>query len=219
MQTIKEILPSQLSTSTRPGSLELVPSKPSFPQVQAPRLSQAKFERGIEVIGILLPDLIDSAEKIEALYFCLGDLSDDEFGRGVKILALTHKEFYPKTNIVALLRDYALGDEMKTGVEAWGEVQRALMEMGRTKIIPYPNVEGMGREDQQRVIDEFERERRKPPTFVLEDPIAERIAKAMGIKHLRHSQNEDMDRAHFIRAYEQLRAAEARRRIAGGVPL
>lgn len=166
-------------------------------------------------MGLLVPHLIDSAEKIEALYLCLGDLSDEEFGRGIKVLALTHKEFYPKTNIVALIRDYALGEFTKTGVEAWGEVQSALLEMGRCRIIPYPNVDCMEPEERKRALDAYEEERRRPVPFVITDRIAERIARAMGLKNLQYSQSEEIDRAHFIRAYEQLRAAEARRRIMG----
>lgn len=163
----------------------------------------------------MLPNLIDSPDKIEALYFCLQDLSDDEFGRGVQILALTHKEFYPNTNIVALLRDYALGDDTKTAVEAWGEVQAALREMGRARIVPVPNVSGMGEPERQAAWDRYDEERKREPKFQVADPLAERIARAMGIRSLRHSQNEDVDRAHFIRAYDQLRACEARRRAAG----
>lgn len=185
----------------------------------APALTQRKFEKGIEVIGLLLPNLIDSPEKIEALYFCLQDLTDEEFGRGVQILALTHKEFYPNTNIVALLRDYALGDDTKTGVEAWGEVQRALIEMSRYRHVPYPSLDGLTAEEQEAAWARYNAEREKPAEFNCPDPIAERIARSMGVKHLRFSENPDLDRAHFIRAYDQLRAAEARRRVAGRPPL
>lgn len=185
------------------------------PTTMSPSLTQRKFERGIEIIGIILPKLIDSPEKIEALYCCLQDLTDEEFGRGVKILALTHKEFYPNTNVIALIRDYALGDETKTGVEAWGEVQRAIVEMGRAKLVPYPDVAGLEPEKRRELLEKYDEEKGQPLQFVVADPIADRIARAMGIKQLRYSQTEEIDRAHFIRAYEQLRDADARRRVAG----
>lgn len=165
----------------------------------------------------MLPNLIDTPEKIDALYFCLADLSDDEFGRGVQILALTHKEFYPNTNIVAILRDYALGDDTKTGIEAWGEVTRALIEMSRTPRIPYPDMTGLTPEQQQEAWARYNEKIREGTPFQVADPIADRIARAMGIKQLRYSQNEEVDRAHFIRAYDQLKAAEKRQRVAGRV--
>jgi hypothetical protein len=40
----------------------------------------------------------------------------------------------------------------------------------------------------------------------------------MGIRQLRFSENQEADRAHFIRAYDQLRGAERQRRAAGMLP-
>jgi hypothetical protein len=143
LEKLKIIPPSPPSTSGGENRAWLTPLRE-----EGPGLGRRKFEQGIAVIGLLLPNLIDSADKIEALYSCLSDLTDEEFGRGVRTLALTHREFYPNTNIVAILRDYALGDGTKTGVEAWGEVRRALVDMSRTPNVPYPDTTGMTPEGQ-----------------------------------------------------------------------
>ncbi len=53
----------------------------------------------------------------------LADLTEEEFVRGVKTLVLTHKEIYPNTNLIAVIRDYALTDPSELSPEeAWGIV-------------------------------------------------------------------------------------------------
>ena len=55
----------------------------------------------------------------------LGDLTESQFSTAVRKIVLTHKEIYPGTNIVAVIREYALCDLNESNwVEAWAEVEK-----------------------------------------------------------------------------------------------
>lgn len=68
-------------------------------------------------------------QKVEIWSEMLGDLTDEQFRRGIKSFCLAHRELFPGTNVIANIRHYAVKKHDKTAGEAWGDV---LSEIRRT---------------------------------------------------------------------------------------
>ena len=135
----------------------------------------------------VLPSLVPSPEKLEALYALLSDLTESQFTTAVRRIVLTHKEIYPNTNLVAVLREYALCDLSEpTSAEAWGEIEK---EKNRAFI--YGKAE-------------------------IKNPLAKKVVEILGWRNLCLSENIEADRAHFMKMYEQMATRDRLNRIIGG---
>lgn len=76
------------------------------------------------ILGSVLPDLMKDQSRVDAMYWLLGDLTEEQFKVGIQKLILKHPQIYPGTNIIALIREYALiDDEIPSPEEAWGQVK------------------------------------------------------------------------------------------------
>lgn len=127
------------------------------------------------------------SERISLMKTLLSDLTPDQFERGVKTLILRHKEIYPNTNLIAVIREYAVTDPaLNSPEEAWGEVVRE-----KSKAFIYSD--------------------RK-----ITDPIAEETVKVMGWRNLCLSENEEADRAHFFKIYKSIADRQKHSAIMGG---
>lgn len=96
-----------------------------------------KFKLGLQILGIQFPELLKQKEKIKLMQDLLSDLSEEEFVRGVKTLILRHKEIFPNTNIIAVIRDYALTEPSELSPEhAWAYV----MKYRKDRKLPLPDL-------------------------------------------------------------------------------
>ena len=91
------------------GGKALIPTRETF--------SETKFNRGLEILTAAFPLAIQNPDRIKLMRSLLADLTEEEFVRGVKTLVLTHKEIYPNTNLIAVIRDYALHDPSELSPE------------------------------------------------------------------------------------------------------
>lgn len=92
---------------------------------------------------------------------------------------------------VAEIREAAfaiLRGPVRTGAEAWGDVQRGFQRWGATSV----------------------------PAF--SDPVVARVVRALGWRDLCLSENTVADRARFIEAYEQIAATSRRDEMVAGLP-
>lgn len=114
--------------------------------------------------------------KIEsAVYWTfLHDLTTNEFKKGITRIITEAKEIYPDTNLIALIRDKAKVPERKSAFEAWQIVQQQIIRVGS---YGYP---------------------------VINDAL---IMRAIGIVdwyRICKSERPEIERAHFLKVYEQL---------------
>ena len=152
-----------------------------------PRVTKQKFEKGIEILGTALPMLVQDPGKVAVMASLLSDLTEEEFERGVKTFILRHKEVYPNTNIIAVIRYYALTDPNDPSAEeAWGELTR---ERNRHGIYG---------------------------AWEIKNPLVAQCVEIMGRRNLCLSENEEADRAHFFKIYRALADRKKHGRIMGG---
>lgn len=64
---------------------------------------------GMAMIATHFPGLDLSETRLEVWRRALNELSNEEFERGVRKFCLEHSEIYPGTNVIAHIRNYALG--------------------------------------------------------------------------------------------------------------
>jgi len=101
---------------------------------------------------------------------------------------LATAKFVPK---IAEIRDAVRALELgpvRTGAEAWGDVQRGFQRWGATSV----------------------------PAF--SDPVVARVVRALGWRDLCLSENTVADRARFIESYEQIAATSRRDEMVAGLP-
>lgn len=136
-------------------------------------LSRLTLEKGLRIIEEHFPHLPMTKQKVEIWSEMLGNLTNDEFIRGVKTFCLAHREIFPNTNVIANIRHYALTDpNRKTAQEAWGEVVREISRVG-----------SYGQ-----------------PIF--STPDIKRAVDCIGWKDICLSETIGVERAHFMRAYD-----------------
>lgn len=87
------------------------------------------------ILSLQFPELLKQTERVELMQELFSDLTERQFIRGVKTLILNHREIYPGTNVIALIRDYAMTDPQEfSPEEAWAFVIK--LRKQRTLEIP-----------------------------------------------------------------------------------
>lgn len=108
---------------------------------------------------------------------------------GIEKLCSSHTELYPGTNVVALIRKYALLGEIQfpTAGEAWQMVLNAISSHGSGPM----------------------------PKF--KDEIVGEAVKCVGWRDINFSENIETVRAHFFKVYDQLVAKKKEHVMMGGM--
>ena len=79
------------------------------------------FDKGIIILLSTFRNLNADETALKTWRALLGDMDDDTFMQAVVVVCRSHKEFYPGTNVVALIRKHsAIADT--TPEEAWAAV-------------------------------------------------------------------------------------------------
>ena len=119
----------------------------------------------------------------EFMYHFLEDLTNEEFTKAVNEIVRGMKGLYPNTNLVALIREKAKSSQKKLPGEAWAEVLGAIRSVGS-----YGS-----------------------PEF--SDPLIQKAVNCIGWRHLCLSENIEIQRAHFLKIYENLSKRENYERV------
>jgi len=114
----------------------------------------------------------------EVMWEFLNDLTDEQFIQAISKLCSSLKEIYPGTNVTALIREYALPSSRTLAGEAWGEVMREIMSTGS---YGYPS---------------------------FSDPLIHKAVDCIGWREICMSEKLAIERAHFLKIYEQLSERE-----------
>ena len=145
-------------------------------------LTWEQFRDGIAILLAAFPKLEPDEVMVKYWYLLLQDLSSEALRRGVLTVCQLHRELYPGTNPIALIRAYALPDEAPSSCLAWMEVHKAVRDIG-----PYAR-----------------------PTF--SHPRIAEVVEMIGWRRLCDSEHIAVERNQFLRAYEQVsQQAQARR--------
>ena len=136
-------------------------------------LTWEQFRNDLTLLLASFPKLDPSHETIQAWFALLRDLRPDAWQRAVVAFCQSQAEVYPGTNIVATLRGLALPETAPASWAAWAEVRQEMQELG-----PYER-----------------------PSF--SHPRIASVVDALGWRRLCESEDSAIDRAHFIKAYEQ----------------
>ncbi len=130
------------------------------------------FKKGLKILLTVFPDKkIDS----EVYWEFLKDLPDEDYLKAVTEISATQTELYPGSNLIAMIREKALGRNELTNGEAWREVIKEISNTG-----------SYGQ-----------------PKF--ENPLITRAVECMGWRTLCLSENSAIDRAHFLKIYDALK--------------
>jgi len=140
-------------------------------------MNDLTFKKGIAYIFKCFPVMEKSTdpEAVKVWRTLLSDMMDEEFVTGVIRLCRETREFYPGTNIVAMIREHAdkINHPIISAEEAWGEVMKQISSVGFYG------------------------------TPVWSDPIIKTAIQAIGWKILCHSDEQQLGvhRAHFMRCF------------------
>jgi len=115
----------QSGTSAPPDSKHSLSKRPETSLAEP--LDETTFGKAMTILLAHFPKMDISHERAVVMYESLKDLRHEELIRGVRAFCLAHEEVYPGTNVIALIRKYALGHKMKkTALEAWQEVMEQI---------------------------------------------------------------------------------------------
>jgi len=134
-------------------------------------MTQKAFEKGLASLVLAFPNRTFDPGF---MFDWLQDLSDGEFLKAVGAVVSEHKELYPGTNIIALIRDKAKVSQFPTAGEAWAEVRAEISRVGSWGC----------------------------PVF--RNKITQRAAMAVGWRDMCLSENPSVGRAHFMKIYDSL---------------
>lgn len=138
-------------------------------------LTSEAFGKGMAIFEACFPRYRLGKSELDVWRFMLADLTEEQFVRGMKTFCLAHREIFPNTNIVAHLRYYAVANpKQKTAAEAWADVLKAIGNVGSYCM----------------------------PSF--DDIPTQRAVEAIGWKDICFSENIGVERAHFMRAYDEI---------------
>ena len=118
-----------------------------------------------------------SDKNIDMVVFweLLKDMDDEEFLMSIRDICTTMTEIYPGTNLVGLIRENKVSNRTISGGEGWSEVMSEISRVGHYGT----------------------------PTFT--DAVTERAVSCIGWKTICISENIGVERAHFLKIYEQLK--------------
>lgn len=116
----------------------------------------------------------DKQFNVELYWKYLKDIPDDRFELAIKDICSTMSEVYPNTNFIGIIRELALSGVYKLSGEAWEEVLKQVTRRGYVST----------------------------PRF--EDKLIDKTIKCIGWRDICLSENISIERAHFIKAYDQL---------------
>lgn len=108
----------------------------------------------------------------------LKDLTDEQYMLAINKIITTQKEINRATNIVALIREQGLVKDREIPAEAWSAV---LKEVSRTGSYGVPK---------------------------FSNPLITRAVECIGWRNICLSENPGIERAHFLKIYEQLQNRE-----------
>ena len=74
-------------------------------------MQKNNYKKGIAALLVAFPD---KKIDLELYWLFLKDLTDGDFLRAIAEIIATHKELYPGTNIIALIREKAKIDRRQT---------------------------------------------------------------------------------------------------------
>lgn len=129
------------------------------------------FKKGMASIILAFPNrTFDN----NFLWDYLQDLSDEEFLHAVSKVISEHKELFPGTNIIALLREKARVSQLPSAGEAWAEVRSEVSRVGMFGC----------------------------PKF--RSALIQKAAFSIGWRDICMSENPSVERAHFLKIYDSL---------------
>ena len=146
-------------------------------------LTWEQFRDGIAILLAAFPKLEPDEEMVQHWYLLLQDLTPEALRRGVLTVCQLHRELYPGTNLIALIRFYALPDEAPPSCLAWMEVHKAVRDVG-----PYAR-----------------------PAF--SHPRIAEVVEMISWRHLCDSEHIAAERDQFLKAYEQISQQASARRL------
>lgn len=104
------------------------------------------------------------------------DLTDEQFNIAIKRIMTEKTSINRSDNVIAIIRQEALKPALLEAGDAWGVVVRAISSLGSYN------------------------------TPVFKDKVIGRAVECMGWRNLCLSENQTVDRAHFLKIYEQLKS-------------
>lgn len=134
-----------------------------------------QFRNGVAVLLAAFPKLEPSEETVQVWFALLKDVSPVAFTQAVMVFCQSQREIYPGTGLVACLRDLALPETAPDALAAWGEVRQQIGRVGDYGL----------------------------PQF--SHSLIGAVVEDLGWKTLCLSEDIHIERAHFLRAYDQRR--------------
>lgn len=139
------------------------------------------------------------AQYWNVYYGTLAHLSPDTLNEAVVLVLQTYVyNIFPKPSVLVDAVQQLAGKAGRTGMEAWGDVQRAIAEHGYHK----PPEGYAGGADGAVDLPSYR--------WAFADPLVLEVVSNMGWRYLCFSEAPGVDQAHFAKAYDALRERTAR---------
>lgn len=146
-------------------------------------MTWTQFRNSLAVLLAAFPNLKPDEATLKVWFALLKDLSAGSLERAVLAFCQMQREIYPGTNVVACLRELAHPDAAQSAMEAWGEVRAAIRQYGEYQT----------------------------PQF--SHPRIAKMVECLGWRTLCLSENIEIERAHFLKGYDQLAGREREQRL------
>lgn len=144
------------------------------------------LEQGVFILGRQFPE---KSFDVKILWEFLRDLTDKQYMSSIKEIVASKEEVNKATNIIAMIRNKALCNDLKTAGEAWAIVLRAVSKIGSYGV----------------------------PKFI--DPSTQKSVDAIGWRNICLSENPMVERAHFLKIYETIALREKNKILSEPVKL
>ena len=143
-------------------------------------MNKETFRHGI---GILMKTFPDKDMDFDTYWELLQDLPEEKFLEAIKVICLTLKEFYPGTNMIAIIRDHATTNYNQNMAIAWKDVLKEVSRVGHN-----------GR-----------------PEF--QDDLTAQAVECIGWHTICCSKMVGVERAHFFKIYPQLKYRDIKKTV------
>lgn len=133
------------------------------------------------MLMISFPSLNIQGEKAKVMFELLSDLTPKQYAKGIQKLCMNQEQIYQGSNIIALIRKYGIVDDLDylSSVEAWKMVLDEMAHVGGSYGIPK-----------------------------IKNRLVQRAVESLGWREICSSENVDVVRAHFTKAYDSLVARD-----------
>lgn len=110
-------------------------------------MTETEFEKGMALLSEAFPN---RSMNLKLYFAALQDLDGEDFKNSIFRIVRNHKELYPDSNLIAIIRENISGPVGDKAAFAWAEARKAIISIGAYRTVSFKDkiingvIENMG---------------------------------------------------------------------------